>query len=93
MNEILTLMLAGLAGVGIGTIFYGGLWWTIHKSVSSKTPSLWFSCSLLVRMSIALAGFYFIMHGHWERLLACLLGFFMVRILTTQERSHAHNAR
>ena len=60
MNEPLTLVLALVAGVVLGAIFFGGLWWTVRKGVSSKRPALWFFGSLLLRMSIALAGFYFV---------------------------------
>jgi F1F0 ATPase subunit 2 len=83
MNETLTLVLAWVAGVGLGAIFFGGLWWTVRKGVSSKQPALWFFGSLLLRMSIALAGFSFVSGGHWERLLLCLLGFFMARLVVT----------
>ena len=84
MNEPLTLVLAILAGAGLGTVFFGGLWWTVRKGVSSKQPALWFFGSLLLRMSIALAGFYFVSGGHWERLLACLLGFVIARFTVTR---------
>ncbi len=60
MNETLTLVLAWVAGVVLGAIFFGGLWWTVRKGVSSKQPALWFFGSLLLRMSIVLAGFYFV---------------------------------
>jgi F1F0 ATPase subunit 2 len=43
--------------------------------------AFWFFVSLLLRMSIALAGFYFVSGGHWKRLLACLLGFIMARLI------------
>ena len=84
MNEALTLMLALVAGVLLGAIFFGGLWWTVQKGVSSKRSALWFFGSLLLRTSIALAGFYFIGHGHWERLLVCLLGFVIARLIVTR---------
>jgi F1F0 ATPase subunit 2 len=83
MNETLTLALAWLAGLLLGAIFFGGLWWTVRKGVLSPHPALWFFGSLLVRMSIALAGFYFVGRGHWERLLACLLGFVLARLAVT----------
>ena len=101
MNETLSLVLALVAGVLLGAIFFGGLWWTVRKCVSSKQPALWFFGSLLLRTSIVLAGFYFVAHGHWERLLVCLLGFVMARLIVTrltravesqllaQEASHA----
>jgi F1F0 ATPase subunit 2 len=84
MNETLTLVLAWVAGGVLGAIFFGGLWWTVRKGVSSQQPALWFFGSLLLRMSIALAGFYFVSGGHWDRLLACLLGFVIVRFILTR---------
>jgi F1F0 ATPase subunit 2 len=83
MNETLTLVLAWVGGAVLGAIFFGGLWWTIRKGVSSPHPALWFFGSLLLRMSIALAGFYFVSSGHWERLMVCLLGFVMTRLVVT----------
>ena len=84
MNETLTLVTALVAGGVLGAMFFGGLWWTVQKGVSSKRSALWFFGSLLLRTSIALAGFYFIARGHWERLLLCLLGFVMARLIVTR---------
>jgi F1F0 ATPase subunit 2 len=84
MNETLTLVLVLVTGGLLGAMFFGGLWWTVRKGVSSKQPALWFLGSLLLRMSIALAGFYFVSGGHWERLLLCLLGFVMARLIVTR---------
>lgn len=81
MNEHLALIMAGLAGCLLGTLFFGGLWWTVRKGVSSKRPVLWFSGSLLVRTGIVLAGFYLISGGRWVRLTACLLGFVIARFI------------
>ena len=83
MNEILTLVLACAAGGVLGAVFFGGLWFTVRRGVSSKQPALWFFGSLLLRMSIALSGFYFVGRGHWERLLPCLLGFVVARLVVT----------
>jgi F1F0 ATPase subunit 2 len=81
MNETLRLAPALVTGVLLGAMFFGGLWWTVRKGVSSQRPALWFFGSLLLRMSIALAGFYFVSGGHWERLLVCLLGFVTARLM------------
>ena len=83
MNEVLLLALALSAGMLLGDIFFGGLWWTVRKGVSSEPPAFWFRGSLLLRMSIALAGFYFVSDGHWERLLLCLVGFIIARLVVT----------
>ncbi len=103
MNEMLALALAGLAGLALGTFFFGGLWWTVQKAISSQRPALLFLGSLLLRLGIALAGFYFVGHADWQRLLACLLGFVVARLVVlrftrlpgglkntlTREASHA----
>ena len=84
MSETLALILALLAGALLGTIFFGGLWWTIRRGMSSQQPAALFFFSLLLRTGIALAGFYFVARGDWRRVLACLLGFFLARILVTR---------
>ena len=79
MNEALYLVLSLIAGFLLGAFFFGGLWWTVQKGISSRHPALWFSCSLLLRTGIAVSGFYFASGGHWERLLVCIFGFFIMR--------------
>ena len=79
MNEFLGLGLALSAGLLLGAIFFGGLWWTVHKGVSSKHPALWFLASMLLRMSLVLVGFYFVGRGAWHKLVVCLLGFIVAR--------------
>jgi F1F0 ATPase subunit 2 len=93
MHETLSLVLAWVAGGVLGAMFFGGLWWTVRKGVSSRQPALWFFGSLLLRMSLALAGLYVVSGGQWDRLLVCLLGFVMARLvvtwLTRPEANHA----
>ena len=81
MNEPLTFLLAGAAGFSLGAIFFGGLWWTVRKGLWSRRPALWFLGSVLLRMGITLAGFYFVGRDDWRRLIACLVGFIMMRFL------------
>ncbi len=83
MNETLALALAWLAGGALGAVFFGGLWWTVRQGVSSPRPALWFLGSGLLRMSVVLAGFYFVYGGQWNRALGCLLGFIMARLAVT----------
>ena len=40
--------------------------------------------SMLLRTGIVLAGFYFVANQNMERLVACLFGFIMARLLVTQ---------
>ena len=84
MSDAVHLMLVLMTGVFLGAIFFGGLWWTVQKGLTSKWSALWFFGSLLLRTSIALAGFYFIAQGHWDRLLVCLVGFVIARVIVTR---------
>ena len=84
ISDAIVLVLAGSAGVLLGGFFFGGLWWTIRMGLSSKRPALWFLGSLLVRTGVVLGGFYCVAGGHWDRLLACLVGFVIARLLVTR---------
>ena len=84
VNETMTLLFAGFAGLLLGAIFFGGLWWTVRKGVTAKQPALWFLGSMVLRMSIVTTGFYFVSSGHWQRLLICLLGFILARVIVTR---------
>ncbi len=81
MNEILMWVVAGAMGCVLGAVFFGGLWWTVRKGVSSRGPAFWFLGSMLVRMGIVLVGFHFVGGGQWQRLVACLLGFVIARLV------------
>ncbi|MEO6873467.1 MAG: ATP synthase subunit I [Opitutaceae bacterium] len=84
MSETFVLILAGTAGVGLGAIFFGGLWWTVRRGVASAQPALWFLGSALVRTAVALAGFYFVSGGQWRRLVVCLVGFIAARLVVAR---------
>jgi F1F0 ATPase subunit 2 len=83
MSESLSVILALVAGILLGMFFYGGLWWTVQRGISSKQPALLFAGSVVTRTLVVLAGFYFIARGDWHRIVACLLGFFVARIFVT----------
>lgn len=84
MNETLTLLLAGGTGLLLGAIFFGGLWWTVRKGVASERVALWFLGSILLRTSVVLLGFYFILGDNWQKLVAGLLGFIIARLIVTR---------
>jgi F1F0 ATPase subunit 2 len=89
MNDILALALAFLGGAALGVIFFGGLWWTVQKGVTSLTPAVWFLGSLLVRTSLILAGFYLAAQGHWSGLVMCFLGFLIARFIVVKRLTRA----
>ena len=77
------LILAGvlITGIALGLFFFGGLWLTVRKMSGSKRPGLLFMGSFFVRVAVALGGFYSISFGKWQRLLVCLVGFVIGRVL------------
>lgn len=81
MNEVITMILVFLTGALLGIIFFGGLWFTVKKSVNAKLPALLIMSSLFLRMSITVIGFYLIGNNNWQRLLLCLLGFIAARFV------------
>ncbi len=84
MNDIGGLVLAWVAGVLLGAMFFGGLWWTVRKGLTARHPAVWFLGSMLLRTGITLAGFYVVAaHDSW-RLLACLAGFVIARLIVTR---------
>ncbi len=105
MAETLTWILAAVVGLLLGAIFFGGLWWTVRRGLASRRPALWFFASLLLRMGIAVTGFYWVArelghsagHPSWQPLLLCLLGFVLARPLvlwlTRQPTISAQEAR
>jgi F1F0 ATPase subunit 2 len=84
MTEALQIVLVLVAGMLLGALFFGGLWWTVRKGLSARQPALWFGTSLLLRLAIVLAGFYFVGGQDWQRLLLCLLGFLIARLVVTK---------
>ncbi|ARO87906.1 ATPase F0F1 [Nitrosospira lacus] len=85
MSETWVLSLA--AGILLGVIFFGGLWWTVRSGISSRQPGLWFIGSMLLRISIVITGFYLLLGlpgASWKILLTGLLGFFIVRLIATR---------
>src|SRR5580658_6772042 len=84
MSDILALAVGLVAGVLLGTLFFGGLWWTVRKAVRSENPAIWFLGSLLLRTGLILLGFYLAAQGHWSRLAMCLLGFIFARLIVVK---------
>lgn len=79
INLVLLLSVFG-AGAGLGTFYFLGLWWTVRKLPTARTPALWTVISFVVRSGVVLAGFYGVMAGRWENIMACLAGFILIRL-------------
>jgi F1F0 ATPase subunit 2 len=89
MIELPAALLALAAGVTLGAVFFGGLWWTVVRAIDSRHAALWFSASLLLRTAVTLLGFALVAQGSWGRLVACLAGFLVARVIVTRLTSLA----
>lgn len=80
-NNPLQMILVFIAGVALGTLFFGGLWLTVRKAVHSSKPALLIFASFVFRIGITMLGFYFMGAGDWQKLLLMLLGFIAGRFV------------
>jgi F1F0 ATPase subunit 2 len=91
MNELAAFSFVLMAGLLLGALFFGGLWWTVQKGLTSRHPVLWFFGSNLLRTGLAVAGFYFTSGGDWRKFVVCLIGFIIARVAVTRFTRTARN--
>ena len=83
-SSALCLSLAALAGLVLGLFYFGGLWLTVQRLPSSKRPGMLMLGSFSARLLITLCGFFLVMDGNWERIVACMAGFLATRFVITR---------
>jgi F1F0 ATPase subunit 2 len=81
MNDTAWIFLSLASGGLLGAFFFGGLWLTVRRLPTFDHPALAVICSLLLRTAVTLGGFFALSSGHWQRLLGCLAGFALARLL------------
>ncbi|HVZ97201.1 MAG TPA: ATP synthase subunit I [Chitinophagaceae bacterium] len=84
MNNFFVLAITLIAGFATGVFFFGGLWFTVQKGMTAKAPAVWFVTSFVIRVAVTLVAFYYAGEGIWQRLLLCLAGFLIARIVVTK---------
>ncbi len=76
--------IAALAGLLLGLFYFGGLWLTVRGITCGKRPGMLMLASFVLRLLVALSGFYMVMDGGPGRLIACLGGFLLMRYILTK---------
>lgn len=84
MSDIGPIIGALALGMFLGALFFGGLWWTVHRGLTATNPALWFGASALARMAMTLSGLYYVARAGWPSLLGCLCGLFIARVAATR---------
>jgi F1F0 ATPase subunit 2 len=75
------LLFSFLTGIGLGGVYFAGLWETVRKLPDVEKPVRRMALSYVLRTTIVLSGFYFVMQGEWERLAVAMVGFLLMREL------------
>jgi F1F0 ATPase subunit 2 len=90
--QVLPLAAAFIAGLALGLVYFGGLWLTVRQLAAGRWPVPAAFASLALRTAAAIAGFWYVMDGSWQRLLACLAGFMLVRLVMVSRMRAADRA-
>ena len=78
------LVMAVVAGLLLGTFYYGGLWWTVRQVQSAQRPGLLFTASFITRTLVVIGGFFLVTRGDGLLILVCLVAFIGVRMVLTR---------
>ena len=84
MSDIGLVIGALAAGIFLGALFFGGLWWTVRRGLTAANPALWFGLSGLLRMALTVSGLYYVARAGWPSVLACLCGLLIARVAVTR---------
>ena len=86
LNIVTVALLSGAfaAGLVLGAFYFIALWRTVRKLPDTPRPLRLMLGSFVVRIAVVLPGFYFVMSGHWERLVMALIGFIVARKVLTR---------
>ncbi|NIM50499.1 MAG: hypothetical protein GTN69_08595 [Armatimonadetes bacterium] len=93
MSSTANLVLAAVGGFALGLIYFAALWITLRRLAVSRHPAVLSLGSLLVRVVLALAGFYLIGAGDWRRFLLALGGFIAARLFLVRRWGQRRLAR
>jgi F1F0 ATPase subunit 2 len=86
------IVLSFPAGLLLGVFFFGGLWWTVQKLSTVRSPTILVFVSFLVRTAVVMLGFYVLLMQGLPHLFIALGGYLVARMwcvyrLKPQERT------
>jgi F1F0 ATPase subunit 2 len=84
LSEWVSLVPSLLAGLALGTFYFGALWLTVRRLPGARQPALLALGSLAGRLCVTLLGIYLVTGGHWAKIGVCLLGLFAMRTVMIQ---------
>jgi F1F0 ATPase subunit 2 len=84
MTGLFSFLWQFIAGLLIGAMFYGALWWTVSRVIAKSLSGAYLPVSFLLRTLIALGGFYVVAFHDWRAMLTCLAGFLVARLVVAR---------
>ena len=90
MSHLAVQILISLAaGMLLGAVYFGGLWWTVARLPRARHPWLLVPLSAMLRTAIVMAGMWLVgiqlaETGQLMRIAVCLAGFLISRYLITR---------
>lgn len=88
--EWLTYAIAFFFGLGIGLLYFAGLWWTVARIERAERPTLWLMVSFVTRAALLVTLFLLAAGGSVYRLLIAFLGFILMRVIATSLWGRPH---
>lgn len=71
------------AGISLGLVYFGGLWWTVKRMATSRRPHVLFLLSFFVRLVIAVPVLILVLQFHWSLAVVAVAGMIITRSVLT----------
>jgi F1F0 ATPase subunit 2 len=66
-------------GIGLGLVYFSGLWWSVRRLLRSPVRSRWFVASLIARVALTGLVLFALSHFGVEAVVFALAGFWLAR--------------
>jgi len=76
---VLKAIVGSAAGLLMGGLYFGGLWFTVNRVAGARNPQLLLGISFLGRSALLLAAFYLLLLPGWEAAAGGMFGFLAAR--------------
>ncbi len=84
MNAMFIIVLMFAVGLALGAFYFISLWQTVQRLGQTQSRARLLVISYVLRLSVVLTAFYFLLRdGHWEWLVAAMIGFVVMRKIFT----------
>lgn len=86
MSALLSITGAVVVGVGLGLLYFDGLWRTVRALPEVSHPGVLLLGSFLVRLAVVMVGFYLLLGAGGAYLAGGLVGFMAARFVLVRHR-------